>query len=364
MTSAFAFFGRIGFEGRWSSRHHLAARISRRRPVVYLEDPAGFFRERRPEGPDDVVSIRPLDWPLQRFGFLKRAGDRAAARAIRGALPRGTDRLTAVLYVGAPLDVVHEVHPDRIVYHAIDDYSETYDGERDHRLLEWEQEAMEIADVVVAITEPIRERLRNTGHPRVELLPLGYDERRFTPGSRAAPPDLSGLPRPLLGFAGTINAERLDLPLLIAVASARPDCGFVLVGGAVGTLPKTLTDLPNVRVLGFRPRERIPDYVAAFDVAIAPYRDCRINRSCFPLKVVEALAMGVPAVYAPVRDDLVELAPHVKYGSDAESFLASVDAALETGARAEARRTSVRDLGWDRLSEQFEAIGANPISGV
>ena len=49
------------------------------------------------------------------------------------------------------------------------------------------------------------------------------------------------------------------------------------------------------RVLGFRPRDRIPDYVAAFDVAVAPYRDCLVNRSCYPLKVVEALAMAANA---------------------------------------------------------------------
>lgn len=354
MTSAFAFFGRIGFDGRWSSRHHLAARISERHPVVYLEDPAGFFRDKRPAAAGKVVSIRPLDWPLQRFGFMKRAGERAAAKALRDALPKGTDRLTAVLYIGARLEVVRELRPDRIVYHAIDDYSETYDGQRDHRLIEWERQAMEMADVVVAITAPIRERLIATGHPRVELLPLGFDERLFAPATRETPSDLSGLPRPLLGFAGTVNAERLDLPLLTAVATARPDLGFVLVGGAVGTLPKSLTDLPNVRVLGFRPRERIPDYVAAFDVAIAPYRDCRINRSCYPLKVVEALAMGIPAVYAPVREELTELSPHVKYGSDAERFLAAVEAALEQGDQAEDRRAAVRELGWDRLSERFE----------
>jgi len=285
---------------------------------------------------------------------MKRAGERAAAKALRAALLSDIDELTAVVYVGSPLEVVKELRPDRIVYHAIDDYSETYDGERDHRLLEWEQQAMEIADVVVAITAPIRERLKATGHPRVELLPLGFDERLFAPGTREVPSGLSGLPRPLLGFAGTVNTERLDLPLLTAVATARPDLGFVLVGGAVGTLPNPLTDLPNVRVLGFRPRERIPNYVSAFDVAIAPYRDCRINRSCYPLKVVEALAMGVPAVYAPVRDDLTELAPHVRYGSDPESFLAAVDAALEEADQAEIRRTAVRDLGWDRLSERFE----------
>ena len=356
MTSAFAFFGRIGFDGRWSSRHHLAVRISERHPVVYLEDPAGFFRKRQSGAPGHVVTIRPLDWPLQRLNFMRRAGERAAAKAIRDALPPESVELTAVLYVGAPLGVVREVRPDRIIYHAIDDYSETYDGERDHQLLEWERQAMEIADVVIAITGPIRERLSATGHPRVELLPLGFDERLFAPGPRETPSDLSGLPHPLLGFAGTVNAERLDLPLLTAVATARPDLGFVLVGSTVGTVPKSLTGLPNVRILGFRPRERIPDYVAAFDVAIAPYRDCLINRSCYPLKVVEALAMGIPAVYTPMRGDLTELAPHVRYASDAEGFLAAVDMAIAEPDQALTRQMAVRDLGWDRLSEQFENL--------
>ncbi len=366
MSTGYALLGRIGFDGRWSSRHHLAARISERHPVVYLEDPvafpAGLFREKRPEAPGGVVSLRPLDYPLQRFLFSRRAGARAAAKALRAALPPGTGRLAAVLYVGAPLGVVRELRPDLVVYHAIDDYSETYDGERDHRLMEWETQALKIADVVVAITAPLAARLRDSGHPRVELLPLGFDERMFLPGSREVPSDLEGLPRPLMGFAGTVNVERLDLRLLTALAKARPNFGFALVGGAVGTLPESLADLANVRVLGFRPRERIPDYVAAFDVAIAPYRDCRINRSCYPLKVVEALAMGVPAVYSPVRDDLRELAPHVRYGADPESFLAMVDEALaesELPEGAKRRRRTVRDLGWDRLTERILELAAD-----
>jgi len=308
-----------------------------------------------------VVSVRPLDYPLQRVGFPKLAGERAAARALRAALPPGTAPLTAVLYVGAPLGVVRELRPDLVVYHAIDDYSETYGGERDHRLIEWETEAMKIADVVVAITAPLAARLRDSGHPRVELLPLGFDERLFLPGSRKAPSDLEGLPRPLLGFAGTVNVERLDLPLLISVAKARPDFGFALVGSAVGTLPEGLTELANVRVLGFRPRERIPDYVAAFDVAIAPYRDCRINRSCYPLKVIEALAMGIPAVYAPRRTDLEELSPYVRYAGDADGFLVAVDDALtenELPRAADRRRCAARDLGWDRLTERFLGLAA------
>jgi glycosyltransferase involved in cell wall biosynthesis len=353
VSEAYAFLGRIEFGGRWSSRHHLAVRISEHSPVVYLEDPApfpaGLCGRIRPAG-GAVTSIRPLDFPLQRFGPIRRASVCSAARALRRALPADADTLVAVLYPGAPVAVAKALGADRIVYHALDDYSETYDGIPADRYLAWEAEALEAADIVVAITPPLAARLGETGHPRVETLPLGYDERLFVPSGRTMPPELADLPRPLIGFAGTVNITRLDIPLLTAAARKRPDLTFVFVGTEVGAMPEDLAALENVRVLGFMPRERMPDFVAAFDVVAAPYRDCRINRSCYPLKIVEALALGVPPVYTPPRDDLTELGPHVRYAGDAAGFLLAVDEALASG---KVGRNPVRELGWDRLVVRF-----------
>jgi len=190
MGASFAFLGRIPFHGRWSARHHIAARISESHPVAFLEDPVrfpgGLLRERRPAAGGKVASVRPLDFPLQRVAFVRRQGARAAARALRDALPVESGPLVAVVYPRAPLDVLRELHAQRVVYHALDDYAERYDGQPDRDYLAWEAQVVDAADLVVAITTPLAERLRAAGAERVEVLPLGYDERLFQPGERPA----------------------------------------------------------------------------------------------------------------------------------------------------------------------------------
>ncbi len=42
--------------------------------------------------------------------------------------------------------------------------------------------------------------------------------------------------------------------------------------------------------------EAVPSYLAAIDVGITPYRDTAFNRASFPLKTLEYLGAGRPAV--------------------------------------------------------------------
>ena len=118
----------------------------------------------------------------------------------------------------------------------------------------------------------------------------------------------------------------------------------------MGEIPAELLALGNVRFLPPQPRSRIPDFVAALDVAVTPYLDCRINRRCYPLKVMDALALGVPPVYTPWRDDLTELAPYVRYARDSTGFILAVEDAL-AGDRPP--RGAIRERGWDRVTERF-----------
>jgi uncharacterized SAM-binding protein YcdF (DUF218 family) len=102
-----------------------------------------------------------------------------------------------------------------------------------------------------------------------------------------------------------------------------------------------LTALPNVRFLGARPHAEIPRYVAAFDVALVPYRRTEYTANVYPTKLNEYLAMGTPVV----ATDLTEIrrfnAEHgdiVAVAADAEGFTEAIRHALAKRDSAEVER--------------------------
>ena len=53
---------------------------------------------------------------------------------------------------------------------------------------------------------------------------------------------------------------------------------------------------PNVHWLGTKPFAELPSYLGAIDVGLTPYAQSAFNRASFPLKTLEYLAAGRPAV--------------------------------------------------------------------
>jgi glycosyltransferase involved in cell wall biosynthesis len=268
----------------------------------------------------------------------------------------------AVVYPNVRLDLVEALRPDLVVYHAVDDYTRGNDGDEDRAFVAWEAGMRGVADLAVAVSPPLEERLRKVGFREVRYLPLGYDESfdSFRPGT--PPEDIASLPRPILGFAGTVRAERMDISLIRDLAKALPSATLAFVGTEFedtrGSLA-SLRSLPNVRFLGFKERAQVPAYVAAFDACIVPYRDSQLNRHCFPLKVVDALALGRPVVLVPPRPDIEEFRGVVRFASDTAGFLRAIEeivAGPDSREERAARREAVAGLSWDRLTGRLERM--------
>lgn len=119
-------------------------------------------------------------------------------------------------------------------------------------------------------------------------------------GTLTCPEELHGLPHPRLLFMGAIDAYKLHLPMLAALAKATPEWTYVLIGPVGETDPNTdvgaLRQLGNVRLLGPRPYAQLPAYLSQADVALLPLRHNDYTRHMFPMKFFEYLAAGCPVV--------------------------------------------------------------------
>jgi teichuronic acid biosynthesis glycosyltransferase TuaH len=187
----------------------------------------------------------------------------------------------------------------------------------------------------------------------------GYDAGLFSPEHVAAraPSSLSGIPRPMLGFIGTLFSF-LDFDLLEQVARVHHDKSLVLVGPAEDSVKQAvarLRELPNVVHIDGQPQAEIPAYVGAFDVCLNPFLRGRVADSVSPLKVYEYLAMGRPVVSTPMKAlQMEDVARAVVFADDANEFCEQISRCLVEDVQGATQALAA--YSWDDLFKRLDAV--------
>src|SRR5262245_43174766 len=246
-----------------------------------------------------------------------------------------------------------------VIYHCVDEYS-AFSGVSREKLQRMERNLIERATAVFTSSEELCEE-RRVFNPRTFFVSHGVDATHF---ARALDPrtpivgDLERIVRPVIGFFGLIE-DWVDLPLLRAIALARPEWSIVLLGRAATNLDP-VSGLPNVHLLGQKPYDLLPNYCNGFDVGIIPFKNNELTRKANPLKLREYLAAGLPVV----STDLPEVRKYrnlVRLASDPAGFVREIELSLAErgGAFAMARLHAMKVESWEaRVEELSTLIGA------
>lgn len=171
-----------------------------------------------------------------------------------------------------------------------------------------EAEVLASADLRVAVSGEVLDLIAPDSAGGLSIVvPNGVDTDLFASRpdrgrSRAAfglPPDAT-----LLGFTGSIRPWH-GLDLAIDALSALPDRVHLVVAGD-GPIRADLARQAGVSGAGHRlhwlgqlPHERVPEMLAACDIALAPYPQLP-NFGFSPLKLHEYLAAGVPVIASDI----------------------------------------------------------------
>lgn len=142
------------------------------------------------------------------------------------------------------------------------------------------------------------------GQPRL-ILGNAVDTGLFRPLDRQAARRELGLPEDalLVGTAGALDASRGIATLLEAaehLAAAHPGLRLALAGPCDDSLYR-FRHLP-IDHLGVLPPTRVPAFWNALDVAVVVNRDSDFGRYCYPQKLQEIVACGVPLVASRVGE--------------------------------------------------------------
>ena len=262
------------------------------------------------------------------------------------------------------------------------------DRELMRKVMIQEQACLHAADLIVTPSGVTRDYLtsaRFVSLEKVRVIPNGVDVDVFRPAEFRQPNNRATLQ---LLYFGTLSAwQGVELGIrALAQVRAHVPAELTIVGAASGwerdgllSLAAKLGLTSFVRVLSAMPQSELVEHLHASDILLAPLTldDRNVVQGCCPLKILEAMAAGVPVIASdlPVVRELGCDGEHfllVKAGSVAQIAQAALrltsDRELAAGLAERARAHVVRNFTWkragDALAEAYEELGISRSSTV
>ena len=336
--------------------NHLLTRFSKHQRVFFIEEPIFTDGDEKThiENYNDNLYVVTLHLPhgLPHEEVIKRQ-----QKAINSLiLQMQIKRFYSWYYTPMALPFTEHLQPEMVVYDCMDELSAFKFAPVE--LAQREKQLFNKADVVFTGGHSIYENKKNAHH-NIYSFPSSIDKSHFGKARRikTEPADQASIAHPRFGFFGVID-ERFDIDLIEAVAKAKPDWQFVLLGPVVKIDPATLPKYDNIHYLGGKSYEELPSYIAGWDIATIPFAINESTRFISPTKTPEYLAAGKPVISTPIRD---VVSPYGNSGlvhivSTAEEFIAVAETELK-----KKRRTAwlkkvdefLQGNSWDRTWSQM-----------
>lgn len=309
--------------------------------------------------PENLSVVKPLMWPWFRRSFDRALNRRLLVSKLNRRLQTVPGPVIAITTLPIVADLMGRLEVSRWVYYCVDDFSH-WPGLDQKTMEAMEREVIDRADVLVAASESLQERLLSF-RPSVELMTHGVDLDHWQQNSSGDLALLCELEPPLVTYWGLVD-RRMDFEFVRALGESMTK-GTLLLAGPEQNPDPALAELPRVRRLPPLAYDDLPQLAAQSAVLVMPYADSPVTRAMQPLKLLEYLATGKPVVVRdlpstrPWRDGL-DLA------RSAEEFASAVLQRLESGLSAEQRQARRRlDYeSWAAKAAFFERAALEPLA--
>jgi glycosyltransferase involved in cell wall biosynthesis len=374
MTFPIIYFGNDWNAENRTSSHHIAARLAKKHPLLYVDSPG--LRAPKASGRDVKKLVKKLgqaaalprkvgaqtwhmvlpQFPFRRLPLAPELNRELGALLVRRAARHlGMERPLLWFAVPHPGILLGRLGERFSVYYCIDDYSALPDVDKD-QIRGMDRHLTENANQVFVSAQTLFDA--KTGvNKNLVYSPHGVDVEHF---GRAASEALEiaaparNLKHPVIGFFGLIEGW-IDLELLQFLAKSRPSWTFLLIG-RVAVDVSALEKLGNVIFPGPQPYGDLPSWARAFDVAIYPGGQNEFVRNANPLKIREYLATGKPVVSVSSRE-VERFRGVVRIAKSHEEFLREIDDALanDTAEAREERLKKVSTMSWDARVDEVVA---------
>jgi len=231
-------------------------------------------------------------------------------------------------YTPMALSFTEQLNPGLVVYDCMDELSLFKNAPAE--LKDLEKRLMAKSDVVFTGGHSLYEAKKHQ-HANIYPFPSSIDKSHFVKArtNKVQPADQAQVSGIKLGFYGVID-ERFDITLIKAIADARPNWSFMLIGPVLKINRKLLPQNENIHYLGQKTYEQLPAYLSGWDVALIPFMLNDSTRFISPTKTPEYLAAGKPVVSTAIRDVVNPYGKNklVHIGYTAEDFIEAIELEL------------------------------------
>ncbi|HEX2910262.1 MAG TPA: glycosyltransferase [Chloroflexia bacterium] len=352
----------------WQRPQHILSRLAKENRILYVEEPVTRtgetrpYLERVPEQNTPYLTALRLVLPAEMDRWLGH-GEGETPKVYEELLLdylKQENFLNPVLWLYTPmaLHFVDVLPHSLLVYDVMDELS-AFAG-APSGLIEREKELLRRADVVFTGGASLyRAKLPYNEH--TYLFPSGVETEHFArasePEAFPPPPDIAGLSHPLLGYYGVID-ERMDFKLLAAVAEARPDWTFLMIGPLAKISKTDLPEAANMHFTGQKNYEELPAYLHHFDVALVPFALSETTRFLSPTKTLEYIAAHKPVVSTPLNDVIELYGSVVRIAKTPQEFIEKVEEAMteDPEARRAAEDKLLSKQTWDKIASSMNEI--------
>jgi len=247
-------------------------------------------------------------------------------------------------YTPMALEFSRKYMPEIVIYDCMDELSAFKFAPESLKALE--QELLSKADVVFTGGQSLYQAKKNQ-HANIHPFPSSIEVEHFAKTRELKALTQAKEDKPLtLGFYGVID-ERFDINLIKEMATARPEWQFNLIGPVVKIDPATLPQNSNIKYLGPKSYQELPEQMTTWDIALIPFMINESTKFISPTKTPEYLAAGLPVISTAIRDVVnpYGIKQLVYIGNNAEDFIAAAEQEL-------AKTTSVKHA-WLKKVDSF-----------
>jgi len=257
------------------------------------------------------------------------------------------------------LDYFDGLKKDLTIFDAIDNWLEHSSWRKQKDVLGQNYQFLsQHSDLIFTVSPNLIDFFQSQGRKKdLHWIANGVDTDLFSPDKKAEKDLFRDLPRPIIGYLGTIE-NRFNLKLFKSWIEKNPKKSFVLVGPIWNKkIKQELKSFSNVYLWGRIPHQQAPAYINSFDLAFIPHKLNSFVRSTYSLKLLEYLACGKPVLTTPTPEtsefqDLIYLA------GDSQQFQKKMLLALKESdpSLVLARRNRVKKKSWAAQGDKMMQI--------
>lgn len=262
--------------------------------------------------------------------------------------------------IGGIMNVLAKKHKKKFVYDLQDNF-ESYDTFRLPFVPILHKKAVNEADAVISVSETLKSRIKKERKSYVYVIPNGIDRRLFKTITKLTARKKLKLPLDskiivYMGHLEKLKGFDIMMDAFGKVLGKYPD-SYLLLSGQVDRN----VNIRHKRVIyrKFPKRNEVVLGINAADVAIIPSPRNNFTEYCFPYKLVEYMACGVPIVASDIGDTRKMLKGYKNslcIPNDSDDLAKKIMSKLDKNIGKIDYSNSIKALKWEVLAAKLDSI--------